>query len=86
MPDLCGYSRRGFSPGTLNGTHEAPPQQMQPLQHAQGLLGSCLWALAKTALHPDAKITQGASLRVRLAATALAPILNAQVGYCRDVH
>ena len=59
---------------------------MQPLQHAQGFLGSCLWTLAKAALHSDAEVAQGAALRVRLAATALAPILDAQIGYCREVH
>ncbi len=85
--DLCAVSRRGFSPGTVDGTLEAPSQQMQPLQHTQGLLGRCLWPLAKAALHSDAKVAQGAaSLEVRLAAAALTPILNAQIGYCRDVH
>ncbi len=86
-PDLSGVFRRGFSPEVVNGAREAPSQHMQPLQHPQGLLGSCLWTLAKAALHSDAEVTQGtASLGVRLAAAALAPILNAQIGYCRDVH
>ena len=86
-PDLCGVSRRGFSPGVVNGALEAPSQQVQSLEYAQGLVGSCLWPLAKAALHSDAEVTQGtASLGVRLAAAALAPILNAQIGYCRDVH